>query len=506
MSVMKLWLAARPLLLIVMIATFALALPGTTEATSLNEIKKLTASDAEADDWFGQSVAVNGDTAIVGAQREDAGGSFAGAAYVFQRDQGGADNWGEVTKLTASDAETSDQFGYSVALSGDTAIVGARFEAAGGASAGAAYVFQRDLGGTDNWGGTKKLTASDAEANDEFGFSVAVSGDTAIVGAPFEGAAGVPGGAAYVFQRDLGGTDNWGEVKKLTASDDEAGARFGWSVAVSGGTILVGARDQSTSGSAAGAAYVFQRDLGGTDNWGETKKLLASDGEIFDLFGTSVGVSGDTAVVGARSEGSFAGAAYVFQRDLGGTDNWGETKKLIASDAEPNDFFGVSVSVSDDIAVVGAFEEDGTNGNEGAAYEFRRNQGGADNWGEVKKLTATDAGAGDNLGISVAVSGGTALSGALFEDAGGDDAGAAYVFDLLLPKPTATPGPTATRGPKPVGGIALDADLRPLALETGGPSGSTWGIALAIVAAVSLIAVGGAVVYVRRRAGGLGGT
>ena len=493
----------RVALLAVLAAGLALAIPDTTNAASLNEIKKLTASDAEADDEFGYTVAVSGDTTVVGARVEDAGGNFAGAAYVFQRDEAGADNWGEVRKLTASDAETSDQFGYSVALSGNTAIVGARFEAAGGASAGAAYVFQRDLGGTDNWGETKKLIASDAEANDQFGFSVAVSGDTAIVGARYEeGCVCSLGqaGAAYVFRRDEGGADNWGEVKKLTGSDTGAFDRFGWSVAVSGDTILVGARDQSTS-------YVFQRNQGGTDNWGETKKLLASDGGILDFFGTSVGLSGDAAVVGARNEGSATGAAYVFQRDLGGTDNWGETKKLIASDAEANDFFGVSVSVSDDVAVVGAFGVDSGSGSEGAAYEFRRDQGGADNWGEVKKLTATDAGAGDNLGISVAVSGGIAVSGALFEDAGGTDAGAAYVFELLLSKPTPTPKatftptitPTPSRTPDPVGGIALDAGLRSLPLETNSADSAPWGIALAIAMAASLGGLGGAAWYARRR-------
>ena len=389
---------------------FALALPGSTEATFLNEVKKLTASDAEAGDFFGLSMAVNGDTAVVGALLEDAGGSEAGAAYVFQRNEGGADNWGEVKKLTASDAQAGDWFGWSVAVSGDTAVVGAPSESRDGSSVGAAYVFQRDQGGADNWGEVKKLSASDAQAGVRFGVSVAVSGDTGVVGAyPADDSAGRPG-AAYVFQRNDGGADNWGEVTKLTASDAEGGEQFGTSVAVSGDTAVVGARGGDAAGTNSGAAYVFQRDEGGADNWGEVKKLTASDAAAGDRFGLSVAVSGDTAVVGAFAE-----------EDAGG---------LISA---------------------------------GAAYVFQRDARGADNWGEVKKLTASDAEAGDGFGVGVAVSGDTAVVGAFAEGAGGSFAGAAYVFDLLLPKPTPTPcspegcptaTPTITPTPAPLPGDA----------------------------------------------------
>ncbi len=154
----------------------ALALPGGAEATVLSEVRKLTASDAQTFDLFGVSVAVAGDTAIVGAYLEDTGGSDTGAAYVFQRDQGGPGNWGEVTKLTASDAQDGDLFGWSVAVSGDTAVVGAFREDAGGdffSNFGAAYVFERNQDGPNNWGEVKKLTASDAQDVDQFGRSAA---------------------------------------------------------------------------------------------------------------------------------------------------------------------------------------------------------------------------------------------------------------------------------------------------------------------------------------------
>ncbi len=418
--------------------------PRSAEATNLNEIKKLLASDAQIFDEFGWSVAVSGDTAVVGAYQEDAGGVgfHAGGAYIFQRDEGGADNWGQVEKLTASDAQAGDNFGWSVAVSGDTAVVGANQEDAEGNLAGAAYVFQRDQGGADNWGEVKKLLASDADAGDSFGGSVAVSGDTAVIGTCCESAGGSLAGAAYVFQRDEGGADNWGEVEKLTASDAQAGDFFGISVAVSGDTAVVGANQEDAAGAGSntgnGAAYVFGRDQGGADNWGEVKKLTASDAEAGDRFGNSVAVSGDTAIVGALFEdagGDDAGAAYVFRRDHGGAGNWGEVKKLLASDADTNDLFGQSVAVSGDTAVVGAIQEAAGGGNAGAAYVFQRSQGGAGNWGEVEKLTASDAQGGDSFGNSVAVTGGTAVVGAYQKDSGSSKTGAAYVFQSETPCP-----------------------------------------------------------------------
>ncbi len=482
--------------------------PQSAEAAFLSEVKKLLASDAQANDLFGASVAVSGDIAVVGAYWEDAAGSDAGAAYILQRNEDGADNWGEVTKLTASDAQAGDQFGFSVAVSGDTTVVGASAEDAGGTQAGAAYVFQRDQGGADNWGEVKKLTASDAQAGDTFGRSVAVSGGTAIVGAHQAQASSGNAGTAYVFQRDQGGTDNWGEVKKLTASDAQANDLFGASVAVSADIAVVGAYREDAGGTDAGAAYVFQRNEDGADNWGEVTKLTASDAQAGDWFGFSVALSGDTAVVGARREdagGSNAGAAYVFQRDQGGADNWGEVKKLTASDAQASDEFGISVAVSGDTAVVGAQEEDTAGSRAGATYTFHRDQGGADNWGEVKKLLASDAQAGDKFGASVAVSGDTVVVGANTEDAGGSNAGAAYIFQEPAPPatatPTVTPTPTPTATPPPpVGGISLgdDAGLQPLDTASPNEQGVS-AFAWAITAVAGAAALGGAAWYARRR-------
>ncbi|MBU1695026.1 MAG: FG-GAP repeat protein, partial [Verrucomicrobia bacterium] len=191
------------------------AIQGEGLPTSPSE-DKLTASDGAAGDRFGYAVAVAGDTAVVGAYSNQTG---QGAAYIFYRDEGGAGNWGQAAKLTASDGAAGDEFGYAVCITGDTVVVGARHDDDGGADAGSAYVFYRDEGGADNWGQVKKLTASDGAAGDEFSYSVSVEGDTAVIGAPFDDDAAAAAGSAYVFYRDQGGTDNWGQVKKLTASD-----------------------------------------------------------------------------------------------------------------------------------------------------------------------------------------------------------------------------------------------------------------------------------------------
>ncbi len=242
-------------------------------------------------------------------------------------------------------------------------------------------------------------------------------------------------------------------MKKLTASDAPTGS-FGFTVAVAGGTAVIGASSADAGGFATGAAYVFQRDQGGADNWGEVKKLAASDAQADDSFGWSVAVSGDSVVVGAIQEsagGLYAGAAYVFQRDQGGASNWGEAKKLTAADAQATDFFGTSVAISGDTVVVGALLARTFPGYQtGMAFVFQRDEGGAGNWGEVTKLAASDGEKVDQFGFSAGVDGNTAIVGANLEDDGGSYAGAAYVSDLLLTKPTPTPLPCAPQGcPKP---------------------------------------------------------
>jgi hypothetical protein len=458
----------------------------------------LKASNTGANDFFGAAVAISGDTVVVGAYGEDSAAAGvngnqannsavdSGAAYVFVRS---GNTWTEQAYLKASNTGANDLFGASVAISGNTVVVGAYGEdsAASGVNgnqadnsafdSGAAYVFVRS-GST--WTQQAYLKASNTGANDFFGASVAIAGDTVVVGALFEdsAASGINGnqadnsavgaGAAYVFVRT---GSAWTHQAYLKASNTGANDVFG-AVAISGNTVVVGAYaedsaasgvngDQASNGAIdSGAAYVFVRS-GST--WTQQAYLKASNPESGDHFGISVAISGDTVVVGAYGEDGAAsgvngnqasngavdsGAAYVFVRS-GST--WTHQAYLKASNPGAADFFGGSVAISGDTAVVGAFEEDsaatGVNGDQasngaidsGAAYVFVRS--GA-TWTQQAYLKASNSGAGDFF-VAVAISGDTVVVGASLEDSAASgingnqadnsatNSGAAYVFNGL---------------------------------------------------------------------------
>jgi len=322
--------------------------------TTWTEQAKLTASDPVTLDFFGFSVSISGDTAIVGASGS-LFGSGPGFAYVFVRS---GTTWTEQAKLTASDAAAGDFFGFSVSISGDTAIVGAHGNDDTGSRSGSAYVFVRS--GT-TWTEQAKLTASDPATLDDFGFSVSLSGDRAIVGARLDDDAGGNSGSVYIF--DFDGT-SWTQTK-LTASDATAGDQFGRSVSISGDRAIVGALLDDDAGGNSGSAYIF--DFDGT-SWTQTK-LTASDAAADDLFGIRVSISGDRAIVGAFFDddaGGNSGSTYIF--DFDGT-SWTQTK-LTASDATAGDIFGRSVSLSGDSAIVGAPLDDDAGSFSGSAYVF----------------------------------------------------------------------------------------------------------------------------------------
>ncbi|MFN0208078.1 MAG: FG-GAP repeat protein [Planctomycetota bacterium] len=480
----------------------------------------LKPSNTDASDEFGLAVAVSGNTVVVGATAEDSAATgvngnqtnntanSAGAAYVFVRT---GSTWSQQAYLKASNTDADDLFGWSVAISGDTAVIGAPREnsAATGINgdqtnntapdAGAAFVFVRS--GT-TWSQQAYLKASNTEALDEFGTSVAVSGDTVVIGAWGEDSAatGVNGteasnaavesGAAYIFVRS---STTWSQQAYLKASNTESDDLFGFAVSVSGNTIVVtswgedsaatgvNGNQSDNSASFSGAAYVFVRN---GIAWSQQAYLKASNTDALDLFGYySVSVSGDTIVVGASGESSgstgvngnqsdnsaaFSGAAYVFVRT--GTD-WSQQAYLKASNTAADDGFGTVVSVSGNTIIVGAEAEDsnatGVDGNQssnaasnsGAAYVFVRN---GNSWSQHAYLKASNTDSGDAFGFSVAVSGDVVIVGAVREDSratgvNGDgtnnsavEAGAAYMFDLDMNPGTSsygtgTPGCTGTQ-------------------------------------------------------------
>ncbi len=306
------------------------------------ETQKLLASDVQAGDNFGCSVAIDGSTLVVGSQTEDPQGVFAaGSAYVFEL-RGGA--WRQTAKLNSAPLVSDAFFGYSVAIDGDRILVGARTEHAVALNSGAAYVFERNGFG---WVQTARLVANDGANWDFFGQSVALHGDTALVGSSADGPAGDDQGAAYVFE--FNGVA-WTQMAKLRASDGGASNAFSSSVALGAGVALVGAATHSHGFTASGSAYVFERQGGA---WTQTQELRAHAPGSSLGFGTSVAMSNDLALIGASKDPLQAqsrGAAYVFRRTPSG---WFEIGRMQANDAADSDFFGGRVALSDSTAVIG---------------------------------------------------------------------------------------------------------------------------------------------------------
>jgi hypothetical protein len=387
------------------------AYPITIDPT-FSQQQKLTGSDPAAGDNFGLAVAISGDTAVVGAYLDEVGSHAAqGSAYVFVRS---GTTWTEQQKLTASDGNANDEFGVAVAISGDTIVVGAwRATVGSNFAQGAAYAFLRS--GTV-WSEQQKLTASDGGFLNQLGNYLGISGDTIVVGALNAFTAGAQG-AAYVFVRS--GT-TWSQQQKLTSSDGQDLDQFG-SVAISGDTIVVGARGNPVVVRPQGAAYVFVRS--GTV-WTQQQKLFASDGAQDDNFGVVTGIDGDTVVVGAWHRDANRGAAYVYVRS--GT-TWTEQQKLLASDGMAGDLFGEWTAISGDTIVVGApAAAVGPNPGQGAGYVFDRS---GTTWTQEQKLSASDGAPGDSFGVSVAISGTTIVVGAFQANVGPNmHQGSAYVF------------------------------------------------------------------------------
>ncbi len=409
--------------LILSLIPMILGLPGPLAASPslpvLNEVQELFASDAQSGDQFGYPLAIEGGRLVTGARMDDDLGEGAGSAYVFERNEEG--EWLETAKLTASDGDIEDRFGW-VALSGDTIVVGAEFEDEGGLQAGAAYVFELDEGG--EWVETAKLMASDGRDGDTFG-EAAVRGDTVIVGADeHDTPTGESTGAVWVFERTESGS--WVETAKLTASDAAPVDRFGSAVAIDRETIVVGARSADPLGASSGAAYVFERGEDGS--WAETAKLLASDGASGDTFGGLLAIDGDTIAVGAvgrDDQGLSSGAAYVFER--GGNGIWVETAKLLAPEGRAFDSFG-RVALDGDLLAVGADGGESLPGvDSGTVDLYVRDAVG---WSHTSRLLPSEGRNLDLFGIRVGIDGDTVVVGARMDDSRGLDAGSVYVFEL----------------------------------------------------------------------------
>ena len=371
-----------------------------------DQLVKLVASDGAMNDVFGYCVYISGSTAIVGAYWDDDNGGDSGSAYLFNSNTGQ-----QINKLLPIDGSGNDQFGWSAAISGNTAIVGAYGNDDFGSNSGSAYLFSTTTGQQ-----LFKLLANDGTGQDQFGISVAIDGTTAIVGAYLDDDNGSASGSAYLFNTITGQ-----QIAKLLPNDGAAGDQFGRSVAISGTIAIVGAYQDDDNGSASGSAYLFNTITGQ-----QITKLLPIDGEADEHFGFSVAISGDIAIVGARFDddnGTWSGSAYLF-------DTTGQQLfKLLPTNGAAGDRFGNSVSISGSRAIVGAHLDDDNGVSSGSAFLFDNNTGQ-----QITMLLPNDGVSGDAFAISVGISGDIAIVGAYWDDDACVsnplcESGSAYIFD-----------------------------------------------------------------------------
>lgn len=438
---------------------------------------------------FGRSIDISGDLAIIGMPGDSSSAVGAnsdpytpglsessGAAYVYRK---GPQGWAQEAYLKASNAYAGDRFGHSVAIDGDLVIVGAAHEQSSstgidslkvldpGSERGAAYLFRRDANG--DWSEEAYIKSPNNDSGDQFGESVAVSGNRVVIGAigesGFEGFPEVNGipksGAAYVVERQAG---QWKHVAYLKAQNADPWDGFGDAVAVYGDTVVVGAPgEESAAGGInggiwdnsldfAGAAYVF---VGNNESWTQQAYVKPATPSNLARFGTALTLYGDQLVVGSPGGGS--GKAYVFRRSSG---TWSPEASLVASNGEPNDLFGTSIDSFGDLLVVGSSAEGsesfGVNGDQddnhgffcGAAYVFRRKSG---DWEQIAYLKGSNVGDSYYFGTASAISSDTVIIGAVGERSnstglnGSQDltgvplAGAAFLFEFDAPEPAGFP-------------------------------------------------------------------
>ena len=358
---------------------------------------------------FGGAVGLSGDTAIV----TDTDFLSDGAAFVFERVAG---LWGDAFRLEPGSDGRYGKFGHSVAVEGDLAMVGAygALGDRGFGQTGAAYLLRRNAG---LWTKEARLVPDDGAQNDLFGWSVSICGNTALVGSPRSNGVG----AAYVYLRNSVG--RWELQEKLMPDDLNPNDNFGYAVSMDGDTALVGAFGSEANWDAnkgynSGSAYIFSRNAA---IWSETARILPDTASFNGIFGISVSLEGDRALIGAAGQG-VGGVAFLFKRDLSA---WNMEAKLKAGDENAGDSFGQSVALSGNISLVGSFNDDDKGSSSGSAYVFVRS---ADGWYQRDKITAPDGAAGDSFGYSVSLTPDTALIGAYGVDHSGSDQGCAYLF------------------------------------------------------------------------------
>lgn len=378
----------------------------------------ILADDGKAGDSFGYDVAIDGNTALVGAFKADINGVIdAGAAYVYVL---GNNGWQKQAKLFAEPAFADDTLGGKVALKNNVAMLGVMLRDNKGKDSGAVVSFEREV---NVWKQRQIFTAPDAKPGDAFGQSIALTKNYLVIGAPRNDGLANDAGATYLYKRE---NDTWRYQTKITASDGVAGDLFGISVAIDDNTILVGADLHDEKAENSGAVYVYVLE---GSKWKQEAKLMASDGGITDIFGVRVALSENTALVSARRDdtkelGIDAGSAYIFVRN-GST--WTQRVKLTSPDGQADDRFGRGVALSNDTAIISAMNHDVNGSNTGALYVYKKVSGG---WRYTSKFVAKSSMPDDKFGWNVGLSNDVAIIATPNHDAKGQESGAVFIQDL----------------------------------------------------------------------------
>ena len=353
--------------------------------------------DPGANDLFGNSMSISGEYLFVGASLSDDAylGEDCGAVYVYRNSAG----WGQTQKLQPWYQTNDVSFGNSVSVFGNYAIVGAYYDSYNEIYEGSAYIYYLNSGTNEWFAATILLPSGDTEG-DLFGYDVVITDEYAAICALFDDESGAISGAVYLFGKDTGGTDNWGLVKKIFPDSPTGGLNFGYSIALKGDTLFVGATGDNTSGDYCGACFVYSKNEGGSNNWGSIDVLYADDANEYDNFGSKVYVDDNYLIIAAENAGVSnpgEGAVYVFEKNVSGF--WEQQAKISSPLPEASSKFGSSITVAQGLVFVGASQEIGTYSNEGQVYSFSKS---ADTWSELTILYNSNSGENYYFGKSIA--------------------------------------------------------------------------------------------------------
>ncbi len=378
-----------------------------------------------AGDRFGDAIALEGADLLVGAPKSNAG---AGSAHLYGRDVGGGGAWGSRAEFVAADPSAALSFGESVALGDGVAVVSGT--GTDGAGFGLTAIFERDVGGDEAWGRVQEL-AGGASGDDVFVVAaVAVSGDLIVRGDAREDSGGrAEAGRVQAYRREA---TTWDLVATADAIDPLTGMNFGFALAAEADRLAVGCPLDDEGGGASGSVFLYAREEGGLDGWELVERILSPSPEVGAEFGFAVALDGGHLLVGAPFDDQVGaingGAAWLFDQSLGGLDSWDVRREVSPDVDEANQNFGHAVALAEGRAFVGAPRADDFGADAGEVHTFERNQGGSDTWGRTGRLVPSDAGAGDRFGDALAADGVRVAVGASTRDAPTADVGGVYIY------------------------------------------------------------------------------